>query len=137
MAFCVGCSHISFARSRLTVSFFFVLVLLTFFNLTGIFLETNADCTCFHFVASYRLVRNQGNYGNVSVSWIVDPACTNDIYPEQGTIFFGNLEFSKNITIYSLPDEVIIFTGFLCRYVEQRGSAKMLQFKKQLCFSFF
>ncbi|XP_071587409.1 adhesion G-protein coupled receptor V1 isoform X2 [Heliangelus exortis] len=56
--------------------------------------------------ASYRVVRNQGSYGNVSVSWTVDPACTNDIYPEQGTIFFDNLEFSKNITIYSLPDEV-------------------------------
>ncbi|KAJ7406541.1 G-protein coupled receptor 98 isoform X1 [Willisornis vidua] len=58
------------------------------------------------YTAAYRVVRNQGNYGNVSVSWIVDPACTNDIYPEQGTIFFDNLEFSKNITIYSLPDEV-------------------------------
>uniref|UniRef100_A0A8C7EBG5 Adhesion G-protein coupled receptor V1 n=1 Tax=Nothoprocta perdicaria TaxID=30464 RepID=A0A8C7EBG5_NOTPE len=56
--------------------------------------------------ATYRIVRNQGNYGNVSVSWVVDPACTNDIYPEQGTIFFDNLEFSKNITVYSLPDEL-------------------------------
>ncbi|NWT12625.1 GPR98 protein, partial [Vireo altiloquus] len=58
------------------------------------------------YAASYRVVRNQGNYGNASVSWTVDPACTNDVYPEQGTIFFDNLEFSKNITIYSLPDEV-------------------------------
>ncbi|NXF82786.1 GPR98 protein, partial [Sclerurus mexicanus] len=58
------------------------------------------------YAAAYRVVRNQGNYGNVSVSWIVDPACTNDIYPEQGTVFFDNQEFSKNITIYSLPDEV-------------------------------
>ncbi|NXI47503.1 GPR98 protein, partial [Galbula dea] len=56
--------------------------------------------------ADYTVVRHQGNYGNVSVSWMIDPACTNDIYPEQGTLFFGNLEFSKNITIYSLPDEV-------------------------------
>ncbi|NWY04075.1 GPR98 protein, partial [Nothoprocta ornata] len=56
--------------------------------------------------ATYRIVRNQGNYGNVSVSWVIDPACTNDIYPEQGTIFFDNLEFSKNITVYSLPDEL-------------------------------
>ncbi|XP_053910929.1 adhesion G-protein coupled receptor V1 [Cuculus canorus] len=58
------------------------------------------------YAAAYRVVRSQGNYGNVSVSWTVDPACTNDVYPEQGTIFFDNLEFSKNITIYSLPDEV-------------------------------
>ncbi|NXK95299.1 GPR98 protein, partial [Formicarius rufipectus] len=56
--------------------------------------------------AVYRVVRNRGNYGNVNVSWIVDPACTNDIYPEQGTVSFDNLEFSKNITVYSLPDEV-------------------------------
>ncbi|XP_030367415.1 adhesion G-protein coupled receptor V1 [Strigops habroptila] len=56
--------------------------------------------------AAYRIIRSQGNYGNVSVSWVVDPACTNDIYPEQGTIFFDNLESSKNITVYSLPDEV-------------------------------
>ncbi|XP_069736689.1 adhesion G-protein coupled receptor V1, partial [Phaenicophaeus curvirostris] len=58
------------------------------------------------YTAAYRVVRNQGNYGNVSVSWVVDPACTNDVYPEQGIVFFDNLEFSKNITIYSLPDEV-------------------------------
>ncbi|XP_032297180.1 adhesion G-protein coupled receptor V1 isoform X2 [Coturnix japonica] len=58
------------------------------------------------YTAIYRVIRNQGNYGNVSVSWVVDPACTNDVYPEGGTIFFDNLEFSKNITIYSLPDEV-------------------------------
>ncbi|NWU90141.1 GPR98 protein, partial [Upupa epops] len=58
------------------------------------------------YAAAYTVVRTQGNYGNVSVSWTVDPLCTNDIYPEQGTIFFDNLEFSKNITIYSLPDEV-------------------------------
>ncbi|NXX79900.1 GPR98 protein, partial [Urocolius indicus] len=56
--------------------------------------------------AVYSVLRSQGNYGNVSVSWVVDPICTNDIYPERGTIFFENLEFSKNITIYSLPDEV-------------------------------
>lgn len=127
MAFCVGLSHISFARSGFTycfLSFIFVSALQAFLVLTCVFLETHTDCTCLHFVASYRVVRNQGNYGSVSVSWIVDPACTNDIYPEQGTIFFDNLEFSKNITIYSLPDEVIIFTVFLCKYVERRVSAE-------------
>uniref|UniRef100_A0A8C8RXK2 Adhesion G-protein coupled receptor V1 n=1 Tax=Pelusios castaneus TaxID=367368 RepID=A0A8C8RXK2_9SAUR len=57
-------------------------------------------------VSTYRIVRNQGNYGNVSVSWVVEPVSTNDIYPVQGTVFFGNQEFSKIITIYSLPDEL-------------------------------
>uniref|UniRef100_A0A8C3GX81 Adhesion G-protein coupled receptor V1 n=1 Tax=Corvus moneduloides TaxID=1196302 RepID=A0A8C3GX81_CORMO len=74
------------------------------------------------YAASYRVVRNQGNYGNVSVSWIVDPACTNDIYPEQGTIFFDNLEFSKNITIYSLPDEMEVF---IIRLFNATGGARL------------
>ncbi|NWW69684.1 GPR98 protein, partial [Climacteris rufus] len=78
------------------------------------------------YTASYRVVRNQGNYGNVSVSWIVDPACTNDIYPEQGTIFFDNLEFSKNITIYSLPDEVPEeLEIFIIRLFNATGGARL------------
>uniref|UniRef100_A0A8C3RD85 Adhesion G-protein coupled receptor V1 n=1 Tax=Cyanoderma ruficeps TaxID=181631 RepID=A0A8C3RD85_9PASS len=78
------------------------------------------------YAASYRLVRNQGNYGKVSVSWIVDPACTNDIYPEQGIIFFDNLEFSKNITIYSLPDEVPEdMEVFIIRLFNATGGAKL------------
>lgn len=109
VAFCVGQLCISFA-SGLTVSFPFSLFQLCWpFPFWVVFMEMHTNCTCLHFAASYRVVRNQGNYGSVSVSWIVDPACTNDIYPEQGIIFFDNLEFSKNITIYSLPDEVIIF----------------------------
>lgn len=126
-------SHIvSFARSGFAyyfLSFFFVSALLTFFFFICVVLKVYADCICLHFLAAYRVVRNQGNYGNVSVSWAVDPACTNDIYPEQGTIFFDNLEFSKNITIYSLPDEVNIFTVFLCEFMGQKASAKTLQFK--------
>ncbi|NXM57764.1 GPR98 protein, partial [Illadopsis cleaveri] len=78
------------------------------------------------YAASYRLVRNQGNYGNVSVSWIVDPACTNDIYPEQGIIFFDNMEFSKNITVYSLPDEVPEeMEVFIIRLFNATGGARL------------
>ncbi|NXY21530.1 GPR98 protein, partial [Atrichornis clamosus] len=78
------------------------------------------------YAANYRVVRNQGNYGNVSVSWIVDPACTNDIYPEQGIIFFDNLEFSKNITVYSLPDEVPEeMEVFTIRLLNATGGARL------------
>lgn len=116
MSFHVVLSHIfGFARSEFAyyfLSFFFVSALLTFFFLICVVLKMHTDCICLHFLAAYRVVRNQGSYGNVSVSWVVDPACTNDVYPEQGTIFFDNLEFSKNITIYSLPDEVNIFSVF-------------------------
>ncbi|NXU16592.1 GPR98 protein, partial [Pardalotus punctatus] len=78
------------------------------------------------YAASYTVLRNQGNYGNVSVSWIIDPACTNDVYPEQGTIFFDNLEFSKNITIYSLPDEVPEeMEVFIIRLFNATGGARL------------
>jgi len=71
------------------------------------------------------------------VSWVVDPACTNDVYPEQGTILFDNLEFSKNITIYSLPDEVNTFTVFWGENMGQRVSTKTLEYKekKGMCVS--
>lgn len=58
----------------------------------------------------FKIIRNQGTFGNVNVSWATFPVSTKDIFPEQGTVFFGNEEFSKNITIYSVPDEVNIST---------------------------
>lgn len=59
-----------------------------------------------YFTAVYGVIRNRGNFGDVNVSWVVSPDFTQDVFPVQGTIFFGDQEFSKNITIYSLPDEV-------------------------------
>ncbi|MBZ3889709.1 G-protein coupled receptor 98, partial [Sciurus carolinensis] len=56
--------------------------------------------------AVYSVIRHRGNFGDVNVSWVVIPDFTQDIVPVQGTIFFGDKEFSKNITIYSLPDEI-------------------------------
>ncbi|XP_019318342.2 adhesion G-protein coupled receptor V1 isoform X4 [Panthera pardus] len=65
--------------------------------------ESKGDDT---YSAVYDVVRNRGNFGVVSVSWVVCPDFTQDVFPVQGTIFFGDQEFSKNITIYSLPDEI-------------------------------
>lgn len=62
------------------------------------------------FKAVFKIIRNQGTFGSVSVSWATNSISTKDIFPDQGTIFFGNEEFSKDITIYSVPDEVVIFT---------------------------
>uniref|UniRef100_H0V266 Adhesion G-protein coupled receptor V1 n=1 Tax=Cavia porcellus TaxID=10141 RepID=H0V266_CAVPO len=56
--------------------------------------------------AVYGVIRNRGNFGDVSVLWVVSPDFTQDVFPVQGTVFFGDQEFSKNITIYSLPDEI-------------------------------
>ncbi|XP_077792347.1 adhesion G-protein coupled receptor V1 isoform X2 [Podarcis muralis] len=58
------------------------------------------------YAAVFRVLRSQGTFGNVTVSWATYPASTKDIFPEQGTVFFGNEEFSKNITVYSVPDEI-------------------------------
>ncbi|KAJ6669788.1 hypothetical protein lerEdw1_000337 [Lerista edwardsae] len=58
------------------------------------------------YAAVFKIIRIQGTFGNVNVSWTIHPVSTQDIYPEQGMLFFGNEEFSKNITIYSLPDEI-------------------------------
>ncbi|XP_061478182.1 adhesion G-protein coupled receptor V1 isoform X3 [Rhineura floridana] len=58
------------------------------------------------YAAVFKIIRNQGAFGNVTVSWATCPVSTQDIFPEQGTIFFGNEELSKNITIYSVPDEI-------------------------------
>ncbi|XP_039203979.1 adhesion G-protein coupled receptor V1 isoform X9 [Crotalus tigris] len=58
------------------------------------------------YAAVFKIIRNQGNFGSVSVSWATNSISTKDIFPDQGTIFFGNEEFSKDITIYSVPDEI-------------------------------
>uniref|UniRef100_A0A8C0C9F3 Adhesion G-protein coupled receptor V1 n=1 Tax=Balaenoptera musculus TaxID=9771 RepID=A0A8C0C9F3_BALMU len=65
--------------------------------------ESKGDDT---YSAVYGVIRNRGNFGDVNVSWVVSPDFTQDVFPVQGTIFFGDQEFSKNITIYSLPDEI-------------------------------
>uniref|UniRef100_A0A8C2V3T1 Adhesion G-protein coupled receptor V1 n=1 Tax=Chinchilla lanigera TaxID=34839 RepID=A0A8C2V3T1_CHILA len=56
--------------------------------------------------AVYGVTRNRGNFGDVSISWVVSPDFTQDVFPVEGTIFFGDQESSKNITICSLPDEI-------------------------------
>ncbi|XP_036887970.1 adhesion G-protein coupled receptor V1 [Sturnira hondurensis] len=65
--------------------------------------ESKGDDT---YSAVYGIIRNRGNFGDVSVSWVVSPDFTQDVFPVRGTVFFGDQEFSKNITIYSLPDEI-------------------------------
>ncbi|XP_060091684.1 adhesion G-protein coupled receptor V1 isoform X2 [Heteronotia binoei] len=65
--------------------------------------ESKAGDIC---AAVFSIIRNQGSFGNVTVSWVIHPVSTNDIFPEQGTVLFGNEEFSKNITVYSFPDEL-------------------------------
>ncbi|XP_036063369.1 adhesion G-protein coupled receptor V1 [Onychomys torridus] len=56
--------------------------------------------------AVYGVIRTRGNFGDVSVSWMVSPDFTQDVFPVQGTVAFGDQESSKTITVYSLADEI-------------------------------
>lgn len=62
---------------------------------------------CFHsFSALFPVVRNWGNFGEVSVSWLLEPMLSVDVTPLKGNITFKEGEYLKNITVFSLPDEV-------------------------------
>jgi len=42
----------------------------------------------------------------VSVFWILEPTHSGDINPVQGEILFVEGEYLKNLTLFSVPDEV-------------------------------
>lgn len=63
--------------------------------------------------AVYGVVRTRGNFGAVNVSWMVSPNSTQDVFPVQGTVCFGDQENFKNITVYSFADEVSMLCGLL------------------------
>ncbi|TKS78901.1 G-protein coupled receptor 98 [Collichthys lucidus] len=56
--------------------------------------------------AVYPVVRNRGHFGEVSVSWVLDPDMSGDVSPVQGNITFREGEYLKNLTLFSLPDEI-------------------------------
>lgn len=51
-------------------------------------------------------MRRRGLFGAVSVSWVVEPSLSGDVSPFQGTITFKDGEDLKNLTLFSVPDEV-------------------------------
>ncbi|XP_065821533.1 adhesion G-protein coupled receptor V1 [Labrus bergylta] len=56
--------------------------------------------------AVYPVVRNRGHFGEVSVSWVLEPALSGDVSPIQGNITFTEGENLKNLTLFSVPDEL-------------------------------
>ncbi|KAF7670351.1 hypothetical protein LDENG_00010120 [Lucifuga dentata] len=56
--------------------------------------------------AVYPVVRNRGHFGEVSVSWVLEPAFSGDVSPIQGNINFEEGEYLKNLTLFSVPDEI-------------------------------
>lgn len=64
---------------------------------------------CYYsFSAIYPVVRNSGVFGEVSVSWLLEPALSGDVSPLQGNMTFKEGEYLKNLTLFSRPDEVKI-----------------------------
>ncbi|CAB1321522.1 unnamed protein product [Coregonus sp. 'balchen'] len=58
-----------------------------------------------HSVA-YPVVRNRGRFGEVSVSWVLEPHLSADVSPVQGSVVFAEGEYVKNLTLFSVPDEL-------------------------------
>ncbi|XP_056157733.1 adhesion G-protein coupled receptor V1 isoform X2 [Lampris incognitus] len=56
--------------------------------------------------AVYPIMRNRGGFGEVWVSWLLEPAMSGDITPVQGNITFEEGEYLKNLTVFSVPDEI-------------------------------
>ncbi|XP_037338537.2 adhesion G-protein coupled receptor V1 [Pungitius pungitius] len=56
--------------------------------------------------AVFPVVRNRGHFGEVSVSWVLEPARSGDVSPLQGNITFMEREYLNNLTLFSLPDEI-------------------------------
>ncbi|XP_041643632.1 adhesion G-protein coupled receptor V1 [Cheilinus undulatus] len=56
--------------------------------------------------AVYPVIRNRGHFREVSVSWVLEPTLSGDVNPVQGNITFMEGEYSKNLTLFSVPDEI-------------------------------
>ncbi|XP_056394317.1 adhesion G-protein coupled receptor V1 isoform X2 [Hyla sarda] len=56
--------------------------------------------------AAFEVVRRQGSFGSINVTWTVSPSSTLDVYPEHGILEFKDGETMKTITISSIPDEI-------------------------------
>ncbi|XP_060927102.1 adhesion G-protein coupled receptor V1 [Limanda limanda] len=56
--------------------------------------------------AVYPVVRSRGHFGEVSVAWVLEPVLSGDVSPLQGYITFEEGEYLKNLTLFSVPDEI-------------------------------
>ncbi|XP_054629148.1 adhesion G-protein coupled receptor V1 isoform X2 [Dunckerocampus dactyliophorus] len=76
--------------------------------------------------ATYTVERNRGLFGEVLVSWILEPAASEDVSPIQGNITFKEGEYLKNFTLLSLPDEIPEgMENFTITLVNVSGGAKL------------
>lgn len=65
---------------------------------------------CARSAATFPLVRKRGLFGEVRVSWVLEPSFSGDVSPSQGNIIFKDGEYLKNLTLFSVPDQVGLVT---------------------------
>ncbi|KAL0979759.1 hypothetical protein UPYG_G00189270 [Umbra pygmaea] len=76
--------------------------------------------------ASYLVVRNRGRFGGVSVSWVLEPNMSADVSPVQGNVWFSEGEYLKNLTLFSVPDEIPEdMENFTITLLNTMGGAKL------------
>ncbi|XP_028269622.1 adhesion G-protein coupled receptor V1 [Parambassis ranga] len=76
--------------------------------------------------AVYPVVRNRGHFGEVSVSWVLEPALSGDVSPLQGNITFKEGEYLRNLTVFSVPDEIPEDTeNFTITLLNATGGARL------------
>ncbi|XP_041793349.1 adhesion G-protein coupled receptor V1 isoform X2 [Chelmon rostratus] len=76
--------------------------------------------------AVYPVVRNRGRFGEVSVSWVLEPALSGDVSPLQGNITFKEGEYLKNLTLFSVADEIPEdMEDFTIRLLNATGGARL------------
>ncbi|XP_075069096.1 adhesion G-protein coupled receptor V1 [Mixophyes fleayi] len=56
--------------------------------------------------ATFEVIRKQGYFGSINVTWTISPNSSNDVYPAHGILQFKDAEISKTITVSSVPDEI-------------------------------
>ncbi|XP_051923302.1 adhesion G-protein coupled receptor V1 [Hippocampus zosterae] len=76
--------------------------------------------------ATYSVERSKGLFGEVSVSWALEPAASGDVSPIQGNITFKEGDSLKNFTLRSLPDEIPEdLENFTITLVSTEGGARL------------
>ncbi|KAM6965415.1 adhesion G-protein coupled receptor V1 [Aplochiton taeniatus] len=76
--------------------------------------------------AVYPVVRNSGRFGQVSVAWVLEPAGSTDVVPVTGYVTFEEEEFIKNLTLFSVPDEIPEDTeNFTIHLLNATGGARV------------
>ena len=58
-------------------------------------------------IVQFRVIRDRGTFGNVSVGWsFVSSSANDDVTPTSGTLYFSEGENYAEISVYILPDDI-------------------------------